>query len=144
MLVSSLLLLLGCDPGIAIRQALNRQKEIGNPANGDELILQVFQYRTLAYSSIYVARMSITNRSDAELTVDRMELITRHGDYSNDEGASHGLPATLEPKKTADLEGFFNLGVPLHDTFNKPAELRVYYHTGIMEKAVSTNLSAAR
>lgn len=78
-LVVSLLLLLCCDPGIAIRQSVARQRGIDKAGDGRELTLQVLQYRTLAYSSIYAARITVTNRSEAELTIERMELITRQG-----------------------------------------------------------------
>jgi len=142
-LVVSLLLLVGCDPGIAIRQSGARQRGIDKAGDGGELSLQVLQYRTLAYSSIYAPRITITNRSEAELTIERMELVTRQGVYSSDDRASGGWSFVLKPNASADLEHLFNLAAPLHDTFKKPAELRVYYRIGTIEKAVTTNLIAA-
>ena len=140
-LMICLLFLMGCDPGIAIRQADPPQKGI-NGGYVEKLNVQVSPYRTLAYSSIYAARINLTNRSELELTIDRIELITRHGVHRKVEGTSHGLGSVIEPNATADVGAWFELKAPLHDTFKNPAKLSVYYHTGIngKEEVVSTKL----
>jgi hypothetical protein len=136
-----LLFLLGCDPGIAIRQAPPPHKGI-NGRYGEKLNVQVSPYRTLAYSSIYAARINLTNRSEVELTIDRIELITRQGVYRKNDRTSHGLPSVLKPNATADVGAWFELKAPLHDTFKTPAQLKIYYHAGTngKEQIVGTKL----
>lgn len=141
-LTLSALLLLGCDPGIAIHQVNAMSKRAPQVAVPQRVSLQVSTFRTLAYSGFYAARMKITNSFGTELTVYKVELIAREAVYEPKGPSSLRYPVVVGPGVEANLEAWFDLKESLHATFTKPAELRVYYKSAEHDETASAMLES--
>jgi hypothetical protein len=140
----SVLLLLGCDPGIAIHQVNAMSRRASQTAVPQRISLEVSPFRTLAYSGFYGARMKITNSSGTELTVYRVELIAQEGVYEPKGTSSSPYSIAVSPGGEANLEAWFHLKESLYATFTKPAELRVHYKIADHDETASAFLESGQ
>jgi len=128
LLALSLYFLIGCDPGMSIRQVNSVTRPPKPVIIPSELVLDVKTTHQLIGESWYDPEVRITNRSQLAATVTKVELVALAKTYA----PSHpdGYPLQLGPGESQVLKVFFELEHGVQETFKKRADLRVYYEIG--------------
>ena len=125
MLVSAV----ACDPGMTISQT-----STPGASASREPSVRVKTSHVLSARNWYSPDVSITNSSEAPITVTRLELTTRSAKYENAPRRAGTYPLPVPPAGTADLDVWFDLQSDLATTFSAPAQLRVFYQIAGQER----------
>ena len=122
-----MLLIVGCDPGMTIRQAVQRSsRNLPATPNPNDLTISVRTFSSLIGYSSYAPDVTVTNSSAASITIKDIELTAKGIVYANRQ--QDGYPFMLASGQTQVFGGLFNLRDDLWTTFSKqPADLRIEY-----------------
>lgn len=130
-LVALLILATGCDPGFTIRQvAIQSQRHSVTPTAPPQVSLEVSSFHALVGSGYYTPNIQIRNLSTVPISVTAVELLTKRGTYSFFSLYRDAFAVNIDPGATREIGAWFELPEGLHETFKKPAELRVHYTIG--------------
>lgn len=123
-----LVLIVACDPGMAVRQ----RAAVENGSNYSSVILRVKTTHQFIGDTRYAPQVTVTNSSQAVITITGVELATKQRTY-----AEHSFKAVL-PGQSESLTVLFRLDENVTKTFPQPAELRVRYRLGDGEDIART------
>ena len=126
----AMLALLGCDPGMTIRQATRRADAPKTTAiaSSQNLIVEVKPTRQLIGESYYGPEIKVSNPFDSPITIDAVELVTKSATYTNNPRHPSTYPVVVAPGQTETLETWFDLPQGVERTFlHRPADLRIHY-----------------
>jgi len=129
LLAAVLSLILGCDPGMTIRQAVERQsvRGPGVPIPGSATI-RVAISRQFIGATWYAPGVTITNSFDSPITVSAVELVAQRITYANKPRRPEAYPLIVAAGQTQTLYVWFDLRDDVQKTFYlRSAELRVHY-----------------
>lgn len=118
--------LFACDPGIKIHQVNSSTSTSQTP--NSPVTVKVSTEDQFIGETWYAPHASITNSSDSEIIVQRVELITTNNKYPN-KPFHQKYPLRVPPGGMEPLETYFTLNEPVYKTFKQPAELRVHYRS---------------
>jgi hypothetical protein len=129
-LVVTLALFAGCDPGMSIRQ-INSAADSKKTAVvvTPEIAIEVKTTHQLIGEGWYHPEVKVTNSSDSLITITSVELVAQGVTYENKPRGGETYPLTLPVRSTTSLEVAFRFSEGVHKIFKKPAELRIHYLT---------------
>jgi hypothetical protein len=113
-----------CDPGMTIRQT-----NTGGPSN-QSVKVSVKTEKPLIGETWYSPDATVTNLTDAPITLAKVELIAGGTTYQNKPPGDSKYPLTIAAGETGTLPVWFDLKDDVERAFEKPVELRVYYRSG--------------
>jgi hypothetical protein len=131
--VSMPLLMVACDPGMSIRQVkAPLQGTVRGAASDADVIISVNTTHQLIGVKWYDPRIKVTNVSNQPITITNIELFARAKTYANEppQFQPAPYPLSMAPGSTEVLQGNFWLDEDVQNTFQKSAELLVYYKIG--------------
>ena len=146
LLVVLLLLTVGCpigDPGMTIRQAVQRGSLSGLPATPSPsyLGINVKTSHPFQGETWYAPTVTVTNSFESPITVSAVELVVRGVTYANGRGRAEAYPVVVLPGKTETLDIWFDLRENVWKTFFKQsAELRVHYRKDAREEIAHASI----
>jgi len=119
--------MLGCDPGMIIRQTDSRHAAQTTGSPPPRASIDVKTSHPLIGETWYAPEAAVGNGSDEPIVVLRAELATAHGILANRprQPGSYPLEIPAGYKKSLDL--WFDLGAPVQEAFRNSVELRVRY-----------------
>lgn len=123
-------LLIGCDPGMIIHQAVQRGnfRHSQAIARASYLRVKVETTHPLQGETWYAPRVEATNLSASPITVSAVELVARGTTYENGPDWIKPYPLVVQPGQTQVLGVWFDLHDNVWKTFFKQAaDLRVNY-----------------
>lgn len=123
LLFSVVAILIGCDPGITIRQVPSRK--FGTVYG--QLAIEISPVNSFSYSRFYGAKTKLTNTPKSSITITGCELADRSTIYESRLGGGEYCPIELAPGSSKSFGPFFELHDPVRDMFKNSAELRVHY-----------------
>src|SRR5215470_15490852 len=88
-------LIVGCDPGVTIRQA----DEVKKPS---DLSLRVKSSHQLIGTTYYAPQVTVTNNSEATVVVTGIELATRQKIYAGSSPQPQDFPGEVSAKQARD------------------------------------------
>lgn len=139
--LATLALIVGCDPGITIRQVNSaRRPARGAAAPAPHVILEVKNYHRLAGELFYEPTVQIVNLSDSPIAITGCELVSKHGSYPNTPRQADMYPLGITARGTATLTVGFDTPHGLDTTFKRVAELRVHYRIADSDEVASASL----
>ena len=138
-LVSTFLIVtIGCDPGMSIRQATENANDTGQL--NAVLVIRVATTHQLIGEMHYAPKVQLDNSGNDSLTITRVELLTRGGTYANHPWRSTSYPMKLRTKETEGIDVKFDLVEPVHKVFEETAILRIHYLVGGNEQIATATL----
>ena|SRR5215471_6393543 len=115
-----LLPLVGCDPGLTVRQIDSAQRAKNAVAlPSSEYTLQVKTTRQLIGEDLYHPEISFTNLSEVSLTVSGVELAAKGVIYKTDLQSKESFPILVSPGTRAFFSPRFSLNEPVYKTFQE-------------------------
>jgi hypothetical protein len=122
------ILIIGCDPGMTIRQRNpENQSRAESDAGKSPVLVRVKSTRQLIGETLYDPEIQVTNSQESPITITRVELAAQGGTYANTFPRPETYPKTIQPQHTEALKVLFRLDNSVWKTFEHPAELRVDY-----------------
>lgn len=123
-----MLLMTGCDPGMTVYQTKSATTQ---PGSADQRVtVSVKTTRPFIGETWYAPNLIISNGSNGSIVVTKVELLAGDMTYLNKPpGASNKYPLTIGAAKTENLPVWFDLKADVQQTFEKTAEMRVYYRS---------------
>jgi hypothetical protein len=138
------ILLVGCDPGMTIRQD-NPQNvgRAGSDAAKSPVLIHVKSTRQLIGETFYSPEIQITNSLESPITITSVELVAQSGTCASTFPRPETYPKAIQPQEAEPLRVLFRLDNSVRKTFERPAELRVHYRADKQEGiANASSLSA--
>lgn len=129
LLVVTLALFAGCDPGMSIRQINSTSDSKKTTVVTPEITIEVKTTDQLIGEDWYDPEVKVTNSSDTPITVTSVELTAQGVTYENKPRGARTYPLTLPVRSTTSLDVAFRFSEGVYRIFKKPAELRVHYLT---------------
>ena len=130
MMLMVLILLVGCDPGMTVRQ-INSFVESESAATTTipEISVNVKTTHQMIGERWYGPQVTATNPSDVSVTITSAELIANSQTFANEDIAAKNYPVTLPAGSTVPLGVHFRFsdGVDVDNAFKSPGELRIHY-----------------
>lgn len=127
--LAALFLILGCDPGMTIREAVRRDRLNASSfvtAGPNNVMISVKTDHPFIGETWYYPTVTVTNLSASQITISAVELAARGTVYANKQYAA--FPLVVLSDKTVNLDVRFDLREDVRKTFFKrSAELRVDY-----------------
>jgi hypothetical protein len=133
-----LVLAIGCDPGMTIRQT----HSLG-AADGTSVAVHVNSSHPLIGETWYAPVVTVTNSSDSPIAVTGVELGAGDVTYANKTRRPGTYPLLVPSGKTEALDTWFDLHDGVKRTFQQSAEIRVHYRRGGKEEIARANLIGA-
>ena len=139
--VGIVLLLVGCDPGMTIRQA-QASNDSRTPLGtvGPRVTIRVKTTHQLFGEAWYDPDVEVINSLESPIAVTSVELMTQKRSYPNTSPQPENRPITIPPGSAETMKVSFRLEAGVHETFRQPAELRVHYLTGDKEEIARTTI----
>jgi hypothetical protein len=138
-LTAVMVLTIGCDPGMMIRQTSSP-----GAASGASAAVYVKTSHPLIGETWYAPEVKVTNSSDSPIAVTGVELAARSITYANKPRRPGTYPLIVPPGKTEALDIWFDLRDDVKKTFQKSAELRVHYQSSGKEEIAQANIIGGR
>jgi hypothetical protein len=123
-----LFLIAGCDPGMTIRQAVQRGSLNSSPATPSlsNLTISVRTSHLLTGETWYAPDITVTNSAASSITINAVELTAKGVVYANKRQDAY--PVALASDETRVLSVWFDLRDDIWKTFSKQsADLRIDY-----------------
>ena len=140
LLLTTLALFTGCDPGMSIRQinsaAVSKKAVVVAP----EIAIEVKTTHQLIGEGWYDPEVKVTNSFDSPITVTSVDLVAQGVTYENKPRQGETYPLTLPARSTTSIEVAFRFSEGVHKIFKKPAELRIHYLTQGRDGLALTNV----
>lgn len=125
-----LICLVGCDPGMTVRQ-INSVVEAENAASTTipKISVDVKTTHQLIGEGWYGPQVIAANLSDVPVTITSIELIAGSKTFQNGTRAAQDYPANLPAHSTVPLsvDIRFSDGVYIRKALENPGELRIHY-----------------
>lgn len=134
-LTAVMVLTIGCDPGMMIRQTTS-----SGAASGASVAVYVKTSHPLIGETWYAPEVKVTNSSDSPIAVTGVELAARSVTYANKPRRPGTYPLIVPPGKTEALDIWFDLHDAVKKTFQESAELRVLYRRSGKEEIAQANI----
>ena len=130
-------LIVGCDPGISIRQVNSAEYVPNEKATPDErVVVNAKNTRQFIGETWYVTEIKVTNASGSPITVFSIDLSTRKKIYTSKVLPPPTFPLTIQSGSTETIGVDFDLDEDVQKTFQQPSELWVnYWRSGKQEIA---------
>jgi hypothetical protein len=124
-------MVVACDFGMSIRQ-VNPPDRVsqGNAAKDAQIVVNVEATERLIGNTSYLTGVNLTNISDVSIAVSNIDLLAQNKTYENEPTRFTVYPLTIHPGGTERVGIYFHLDDDVWNTFQKPADLRVYYQIG--------------
>ncbi|HEX7289181.1 MAG TPA: hypothetical protein VF532_23555 [Candidatus Angelobacter sp.] len=140
-----LFLIAGCDPGMTIRQVVQRGGVNGIPATPSpgNLTISVRTSHPLKGENWYAPDVTVTNSSASPISINSFELAAKSVVYGNKR--QEGYPVVLASGETRPLRLWFDLREDIWKTFSKEAaDLRVNYVIDGQQMTAHANIIGER
>ena len=125
-----LMSLVGCDPGMSVRQ-INSFVESENAmaAVVPKISVNVKATHQMIGERRYGPLVTATNASDIPVTITNVELFANGQTVKNEDIAAKDYPVTLPARSALPLSVYFRFsdGVDIDKAFKNPGELRIHY-----------------
>jgi hypothetical protein len=108
---------------------------------GPRVTIRVKTTHQLFGEAWYDPNVEITNSLESPVVVTSVELITQKRSYPNTSPQPENRPVTIPSGSTETMKVSFSLDAGVHETFRRPAELRVHYLTGDKEEIARTTIA---
>jgi hypothetical protein len=102
----------------------------GSAATDSQIVVNVETTDRLIGNTSYLARLKLTNVSGASVAVSNIDLFAQNKTYGNVPTRFTVYPFTIEPGGVERVGVYFRLDDDVWNTFQQPADLRVYYRIG--------------
>jgi len=138
-----LLLLAGCDPGMSIRQAVQRDSTRISPGmvNRGSLAIHVKTSHVMIGETWYSPEITATNTFDSPVSVSAVELVVKGSTYSTEARRTGLSPVVVPSGQTETLDISFTLHHDVKTTFYKQSgELRVHYQRDGVEEIAQSRI----
>jgi hypothetical protein len=124
----ALILLVACDPGMAVRQ-INSFVESENTAVTPipKVSVNVKTTHQLIGERSYLPDVTLTNSSYFEVTITSIDLVARGETYENRPQDTKCYPLKVLAQSTAPLDVHFRFTDGIYKVFKNPGELRIHY-----------------
>jgi len=137
--------LVGCDPGITIRQSTPAaDSESYSGPMKERLTIAVEPSNHLIGETWYVSKFEITNSFREQITVTDAQLMALGVTYSNQLRTAQDIyPAVIQPDHKQILGAKFDLQTDVKTAFSQPVQLRVIFTIG-QKREVATIMLTGR
>ncbi|SRR6266404_672685 len=135
-LLAVMLLMTGCDPGMTVYQTKSATSQ---PGSADQRVtVSVKTIRPFIGETWYAPNLIVSNGSNRSIVVTKVELLAGDMTYlSKPPVSSNKYPLTIVAAKSEQLPVWFDLKADVQQTFEKAAEMRVYYRSDREDFAAS-------
>lgn len=120
--------IVACDYGMTIRQ-LNSPSQ-GSSTKGSQIVVNVETAERLIGNTSYLTGVQLTNVFEESVTVSNIDLSAQDKTYENEPTKFTVYPLTINPGNTERVGVYFHFDDDVWNTFQQPADLRVYYRIG--------------
>jgi len=128
LIVLVLILLVGCDPGMTVRQMNSSiESESAAATTMPKISVDVKTTSHLIGQKLYDPHVTATNLSDVPVTITSIELVVGGTTFQNGPYAVNDYPVNLTAHGTIPLGVYFSLSDGVSKIFEKPGELRIHY-----------------
>jgi hypothetical protein len=134
-------MIVACDYGMSIRQ-VNPPDRVtrGSATTNAQIIVNVETAESLIGNISYLTGVKLTNVSSASITVFKIDLLAKNKTYENEPSRFTVYPLTIQPGGTERVPAYFHLDDDVWNTFQKPADLRVYYRIGNEQRVAHASI----
>jgi len=134
---AAFILLIGCDPGITIRQ-------VKPTSAGPQVTINVKTSHQLIGDTWYAPEVKVTNSFGAPITVTKIELAEGKATFENKPRRAGSYPVPISPGDTQLLDVRFDLDESVRKIFHTPTELRVHYRTADKDEIAHATIVGGR
>jgi len=113
---------------MTIRQ-LNSPSQ-GSSTKGSQIVVNVETAERLIGNTSYLTGVQLTNVFEESVTVSNIDLSAQDKTYENEPTKFTVYPLTINPGNTERVGVYFHFDDDVWNTFQQPADLRVYYRIG--------------
>ena len=130
-----------CDYGMTIRQ-LNSPDRVsqGSSTKDSQIVVNVETAERLIGTTSYLTGVKLTNVSEESVTVSNIDLSAQNKTYENEPTQFTVYPFKINPGSTERVGVYFHFDDDVWNTFQQPADLRVYYRIGNEQNVVHASI----
>ena len=125
--LTALLLIVGCDPGMTIREAVQRDR-LHAPsvtASPNRVLISVKTDHAFIGETWYDPTITVTNLSSTQITITAVELAAKGTVYADKRQAAY--PLVVRAGQSVTVDPAFDLRDNVKTFFRRPADLRANY-----------------
>jgi hypothetical protein len=136
-------LVVGCDPGISIRQVNSAEYAPNEKTTlDDRVVVNAKTKLQFIGDTRYMPEVKVTNASGSPITVFSIDLSTRKKTYTSKVLPPPTFPLTIQSGSTETIGIDFNLDEDVQKTFQQTAELWVHYWSGGKQEIARAHLES--